>query len=304
MRQRTLSQARAGFTMIEIVIAILISALIVTSLGMILTATVDAKISVEAESRARRLGPNIIAAIARDLRNAWATGPDENVEIDGSWFVGDHNGGDDDASDEIWFVTSVDSYMRYEGISSDLTEVGYYVKPNDAPDGSPLEGLYSLYRREDFSVDKRPDEGGLGIKMHDRVVSFRVWYYDLPRDAVMEDGSLDPTALEEVVARGSSTELDSWDADEEGRLPYAVRVELILDATPIDAYNRKLKKRYAVYETLVRLPDFPALDDKFKLFSSQAPAAPAPAQPGHAGTGGAGATGGPGGTGGTGGAGG
>lgn len=266
--------------MIEIVIAIMISAMIVTSLGMILTATVDAKISVESEARARRLGPTIIETVSRDLRNAWATGPDENVEIDGSWFRGDHNGGDDDAMDEMWFVTSVDSYMRYEGISSDLTEVGYYLKENQVDDdNSPLAGLYSLYRREDFLVDKRPDEGGLGIKMHDRVVSFRVWYYDLPRDAVLEDGSLDPSALEEVVKRGSSTETDSWDADEEGRLPYAVRVELILDATPIDAYNRKQKRRYAVYETLVRLPDFPALDEKFKLFSAQAPAIPAPAQP-------------------------
>ena len=266
---------RAGLTLVEIVIAMLITALIVTSLGLIVRSTVDAKISVEAEARARRLGPNIMATISRDLRNAWATGPDENVELDGDWFRGDHNGGDDDAQDELWFVSSIDSYMKYQGISSDLTEVGYYIKENEVDDDSALAGLYSLYRREDFSVDKRPDEGGLGIKMHDRVVSFRIWYYDLPRDAVTEEGKLDPTALEDVVKRGSSTETDSWDAEEEGRLPYAVRVELILDATPIDAYNRKRKKRYAVYETVVRLPDFPALDENFRLFTAQAPAVPA-----------------------------
>ena len=266
---------RAGFTLVEIVIAMLITALIVLPLGMIVRSTVDAKVSVEAEARARRLGPNIMAAISRDLRNAWATGPDENVEMDGEWFRGEHHGGDDDAQDEIWFASSIDSYMKYEGISSDLTEVGYYVKENKVDDKSPLDGLYSLYRREDFSVDKRPDEGGLGIKMHDRVVSFHIWYYDLPRDAIGEDGKLDPTALEEVVKRGSSTEKDSWDSKDNDRLPYAVRVELILDATPIDAYNRKTKKRYAVYETLVRMPDFPKLDENFRLFSAQSPAVPA-----------------------------
>ena len=273
-----------GFTMVEIVIAVVITALIVTPLGMIVKSTIDAKIAVEAEARSRRLGPNIMATIANDIRNTWATGPDDVAEIDGSWFKGDHNGDDDNAQDEIWFVTSINSYMRYEGISSDLTEVGYYLKENDADDGSAMEGLYSLYRREDFSVDKRPDEGGLGIKMHDRVVSFRVWYYDLPRDAITEEGKIDPAAMENMLERGSSTETDSWDSDEEGRLPYAVRVELILDATPIDAYNRRKKKRYAVYETVVRLPDFPALDENFKLFTAQAPAAPAAPKPTDGGT--------------------
>lgn len=266
---------RRGFTMIEIVIALLISSLILTSLGIIVKSTVDAKIAVESEARVRRLGPAIMATISRDLRNAWATGPVEGVDIDGKWFRGQHNGGDDDAMDEMWFVTSIDSYMKYEGISSDLTEVGYYLKPNDAPDGSALEGLYSLYRREDFSVDKRPDEGGIGIMMHDRVVSFRVWYYDLPRDALDAEGNIDPAAFESIVEPDSATEKDDWDSDDNDRLPYAVRVELILDATPIDAYNRTKKRRLAVYETLVRLPDFPAMDENFRLYSAQAPAPPA-----------------------------
>lgn len=276
---------RKGFTLIEIVIAMLITALIVTSLGLIVRSTVDAKISVEAEARARRLGPNIMATISRDIRNCWATGPDENVDLTGDWFRGEHHGGDEDGQDEIWFVSSIDSYMKYQGISSDLTEVGYYVKENKVDDDSPLDGLYSLYRREDFSVDKYPDEGGLGIKMHDRVVSFRIWYYDLPRDAVTDEGKLDPAALEDVVTKGSGTEEDSWDAESKGRIPYAVRVELVIDATPPDAYNRNQKKRYAVYETLVRLPDFPKLDENFKLFTATAPAAPAPTPENGNGTG-------------------
>jgi prepilin-type N-terminal cleavage/methylation domain-containing protein len=268
--------SKSGFTLIEIVISVMVTAIIVTALAMILKGTVDSKIAVEREARARRLGPAIMATISSDLRNAWATGPSEGVEIEGTWFRGDHNGGDEDAQDELWFVTSRDSYMMYEGISSDLTEVGYYIKENDAEEGSALEGLYSLYRREDFLVDKRQDEGGLGILMHDRVVSFRIWYYDLPRDAVTEEGKLDPAALLEIVNRDSSTQEDSWDAEDDGRLPYAVRVELIIDATPVDAYNRKKIKRYAVYEALVRLPDFPAIDENFKLFTAEAPAAPAP----------------------------
>jgi type II secretory pathway component PulJ len=262
-------------TLLELVIAIGIAAIIMASLTVIVRATVDVKITVESEARARRLGPTIMATITRDLRNAWVTGPDENVQIDGIWFRGEHKGGDNDAQDELWFVTSINSFMRYENVSSDLTEVGYYLKPNDVPDDSALAGLYTLYRREDFLVDKRPDEGGLGVKLHDRVISFRVWYYELPRDAVDAEGVLDPTALEEVVEKGSDTERDDWDTKEMNRLPYAIRVELILDATPIDAYNRNKKRRIAVYETLVRLPDFPKIDENFKLFGVQAPTTPA-----------------------------
>ncbi len=263
-----------GFTLLELVIALFLGATIMVSLALIVRGTVDVKIAIESESRARRLGPTLMATISRDLRNAWVTGHDENVQIDGSWFRGQENGSDDAAQDELYFVTSIPSYMRYEGISSDLTEVGYYLRENDAPDDSALAGLYSLYRREDFLVDKRPDEGGLGVKLHDRVISFRVLYYELPRDAVDAEGNLDPAALEEVVTRGGSTERGDWDAKEMNRLPYAVRVELILDATPIDAYNRRQKRRIAVYETLVRLPDFPRIDENFRLFSIQAPPAP------------------------------
>lgn len=288
--------SRRGFTLVEMMIALGVSAIILASLGIILKSSVEARITVESELRARRMGPAILEIIARDLRNAWGTGPDDVAEIEGSWFEAAHNGGDDDAQDELFFVTSVDSYLAYQKIRSDITEVGYYVKQN-ADDG-PLAGLYTLYRREDFLVDKRPSEGGLGTKMSDRVVSFRVRYYDLPRDAVMEDGKIDPAALEEIVTVGSSTETDDWDAKEQERLPYAVRIELVLDATPPDSFMRKQKRRFAYYETLVRLPDFPKLDDQFKLFNIQAPAAPAPAQPGGSGTGGTG-TGGTG-TGGTG----
>ena len=271
-----LRTADRGFTLLELMITLLITSIVLVSLGAILKTTVEVKIAVISEIRVRKLGPTILAMISRDLQNAWATGPVEDVEIDGSFLVGKHNGDDDTASDKIDFVTSINSFMRYENISSDLTEVGYYVKENDVPDDDPRAGLSTLYRREDFSVDKRPDEGGIGVKLYDRIVSFRIWYYDIPRGALDEEGRIDPSELEDLVTRGSSEEKDDWDTDDEERLPYAVRVEIVIDATPTDAFTAKRKRRYAVYETLVRMPNFPKLDDKVKLFSVKSPNFPKP----------------------------
>lgn len=267
--------SRRGFTLLELVLTMVITATLLASLTVIVISTAEVKVRLESETRARKMGPAILEIIARDLRNVWATGPGkatnrgEEVKIEGSFLKGKHSGGDDDATDEIWFVTSVDSYMRYQGVRSDLTEVGYYVKENQDT------GLNSLYRREDFSVDKRPDEGGMGVRMTDRLVSFRVWYYDRPKK---ED---DPEAYEKVVDRDSPTVEDSWDSAEQESLPYAVRIEIVLDVTPTDAYNRKQERRLGVYETVVRLPDFPKLDDKFQLYQLALPAEvkPEPAPP-------------------------
>ncbi len=290
---RGASRARRGFTLLELVLTMVITALLLSSLAAIVMSTAEVKVKLESETRARKMGPAILEIIARDLRNAWATSKANSkttttettstggtggtgttdgsttttttdatgageIGVEGLFFKGEHKGGEDDATDELWFVTSVDSYMRYHGIRSDLTEVGYYVSRDSET------GLNRLYRREDFSIDKMPNEGGLGVKLTDRLVSFRVRYYEKPK---AED---DPKAFDEVVS-GNDYVYDEWDSDDKNRLPYAIRIELVLDVTPLDAYNRKTERRLGVYETIVRLPDFPDLDDKFKLYQLALP---------------------------------
>jgi prepilin-type N-terminal cleavage/methylation domain-containing protein len=281
---------RRGFTLLELVLTMVITGLLLSSLTVIVMSTAEVKVKLESETRARKMGPAILEIIARDLRNAWATSKSNakavktdstdtsgtgtttdgsttstdatgaaDVGVEGTFFKGEHKGGDDDAKDELWFVTSVDSYMRYHGIRSDLTEVGYYVKEDRDT------GLSQLFRREDFSVDKMPNEGGLGVKLTDRLVSFRVWYYEKPK---ADD---DPKAYDEVVKQGGEYEKEEWNSDDENILPYAIRIELVLDVTPLDAYNRREQRRMGVYHTLVRLPDFPVLDEKFKLYQLALP---------------------------------
>ncbi|MCC6574792.1 MAG: prepilin-type N-terminal cleavage/methylation domain-containing protein [Planctomycetes bacterium] len=246
---------RRAFSLIELVVTLFVVSILMTCVVAIVMGTVEAKILVEAETRARKLGPAIVETIARDLRNAWASGPDKEVELSGSFFVAKTHGDDDAAEDELWFVTTVDSYMLYQGLHSEITEVGYYVKDNENDDG-----LKSLYRREDYSVDKDPSDGGLGVKLTDRLISFNVRYYERPTNAD------DPTAYDEVLKPGGFTEKHDWDAKDSRKLPYAARIELVLDVTSTDSHTRNKDRRIGVYNAIVRLPDYPELTDTFKLF--------------------------------------
>lgn len=261
-------QLRGGFSLLELVITLLVVAVLLTAVTTIIIATVDAKVMVESESRARKLGPAIVEIIARDLRNAWATGPDREIGVTGSYFYGKTNGDGDASADELYFVTTVDSYMLYQGLHSEITEVGYYLKDNPSGDG-----LKSLYRREDFSVDKEPSDGGVGVKMSDRVISFRVRYYERPRDET------DPSLYAEVLKPGGFLENNDWDAKDKNRLPYAVRIELILDTTSTDSHTRFDERRIGVFTAVVRLPDYPELRDNFKIYEMQPIAIPKPADP-------------------------
>src|SRR5690606_41890670 len=47
--------------------------------------------------------------------------------------------------------------------------------------------LYTLWRREDFSMDAEPLEGGLWIPVADNVVDFQLGFYDLPEEGLAED---------------------------------------------------------------------------------------------------------------------
>ena len=129
--------------------------------------------------------------------------------------------------DSLDFVSSTDSLVqRYRDdrlLSSSLNEVGYRLRPNPEYDE-----FLEIYRREDFSVDDQPFEGGEYTFLHDRVRSFDIQVFD-------EDG---PDA-EPIPDWGMGS-----DEDRTG-LPVRLEITLVLEL------QRRIER-----EALREVPDY------------------------------------------------
>ena len=202
----TTPAARAGLTLVEVMVAITIMGAIMLSLYTVLYGMIDTRDQLEHEAKAARLGPEILDVIENDLRRAWVMNILEDKVFKGEARIlgGEH-------ADRVAFLSTVDSIVSHpveEGeYPSDLCETGYQLRVNPE-----LTDVLELWRRQSLHIDKEPLEGGTYERLHDRVIAFRLRYYDrIDRFA---------EAYEE------------WDAEELHRLPAMVEIELELEVVP------------------------------------------------------------------------
>ncbi len=193
-----------GFTLIEVMVALAIMALIMVALYTTLNTALRTRDQLEIEAQVARLGPQILDIIEGDLRRAWIM----NIEGD-AVFKGESRTVNGEPADWLSFLTTVDSTVtrRVEDreISSDICETGYRLRANPKnPD------VMELWRRQSFHVDEKPLEDGVYELIHDRVVSFQVRYLE---------------TVDKTVEK-----LTSWDASERHALPALVDIELNLQA--------------------------------------------------------------------------
>ncbi len=283
MKPRT---PRAGFTIVEVLLAMLIMGLMFTSITQLMTAAQSTRDSVHNMQESQMAGPAILDLVEQDLRAMMTMGLPRS-----SWLqVRDKVVGGLDA-DRIDFITTTDSLIaRLEDQESpkrsDYNEVGYMLRPNPRNDE-----FLEVYRREDFGIDDEPFEGGEYTFLTDQVKSFDIKVY-------AEDGpDIDP--------------LDGWESgdDDEDRsgLPAAIELRITIELKPrIDRESldlASLRRRTATYTRWIRLDEglrF-AAGEFPRLGLPAGPSAGDPAGAGAGGTGEGGAAGtGAGGTGGTG----
>jgi len=219
MRQRN---AKAGFTLVEVMAALTIMSLVMVALYTALNTTLKVRDQLENEAKVARLGPSILDMVEADLRRIWIM----NIEED-RVFKGEARSIDGESADSLSFITTVDSVTsrrigEFE-VSSDLSETGYKLRRNPE-----LPDLMQLWRRQSFHVDEEPLQDGEYELVYDRVVSFRVRYLD----------EIDRYA----------EEFSDWDASELHRLPALVDIELAIEAVPRTADD--LDRRGAGSRTL------------------------------------------------------
>jgi hypothetical protein len=206
----------AGLTVLEVLVASAILLTFLTAVFGLVFMMGELRNGVERAAAPYAIGPAVLDLVAEDLRHALL---EPYEDVDAFKAEGDTMGGAD--TTKIDFVTAVSSRSKVEvddeWVRAAICEVGYRLRRSETADG-----LFALYRREDFGVDENPLEGGKYYKLCDRVVVFRI-------DLFAED----PGTPDSDEAEG---ELE-WDAETEERLPWGARITLSV-MPPVEVDDR------------------------------------------------------------------
>jgi prepilin-type N-terminal cleavage/methylation domain-containing protein len=214
MMHRTRAERRnstaQGFTLVEVLIAVMIMGMMLMSITKMLTAVRTTRDTVHNIQESMLAGPAILDQIERDLAAILVL--DRPVALHLQVTNRIDLGLDADRIDFVSTSNSMD--WRSEGdrfLRADYNEVGFCARPNEDEDQ-----FLELYRREGFGVDDEPFTGGTYQFLHDRVRAFDIEV--LPVDGDEEE------PLEEW---GKNPEVE----DEIG-LPAAVRISVTIELAP------------------------------------------------------------------------
>jgi prepilin-type N-terminal cleavage/methylation domain-containing protein len=236
MRARTTARgARAGFTLVEVLLTLLIIAGIMVSVTEILTAARTSRDEIHNIQERQLAGPAILARIEQDLRGMLVYDRDPRLALRVRNRV--LSGFD---ADTIDLVTTVDSTLPFRDKpsdpfrSADVNEVGYCLKPR--PDS---DDFLELYRREGFGVDDDPFAGGHYALLADRVKGFNVEIFDA-------DGP-EAEPVEEWT--------ESADQEYVG-IPVRIEIQLTIELAPRLLREQLVADtRTITYERILRFPE-------------------------------------------------
>jgi len=162
--------SRRGFTLVELMLAILILAIMMSIIYGVVVSTVSAARRVEEITASSEIGPAILTRVRSDIEAAF-------VPKEGEYFVGSKKPGGGGDRDRIDLVSGELAYGSENDVEAarfhSINEVGYQVLENRK---NPDVGV--LYRREDYFIDADPLKGGKLTEVYDRVKSFSLRYYD------------------------------------------------------------------------------------------------------------------------------
>ena len=227
---------RAGFTLVEVLITLLIMSGIMLALTEILTAARTARDTVHNVLETQTAGPAILDLIERDLRGivTYDTTRVQQLRIKQRVVMGFD-------ADSIDFVTNSDSMVLHEledrFVRADMNEVGYRLRPSPQNDQ-----FLEIFRRESFGVDDEPFDGGTYQFLHDRVKAFDIQVF-------RKDGP-----DEEPV--------DHWNTEEGSDdigLPARIEITLTLELAPRIVHEQlrvaPVDRRTVVYKRILRMPE-------------------------------------------------
>ncbi|MBW7859384.1 MAG: prepilin-type N-terminal cleavage/methylation domain-containing protein [Leptonema sp. (in: Bacteria)] len=185
-------KARAGLTLVELAIVIMVLSVLFTIMFSTYFGTARIVSASTPHSLARTQSLLALNLIQSSLNQTFFS-----ESIDRVVFYGKSEGSGESRSDQISFAT-VFPGSEAVGLPA-VREISYFLKR----EGPGLPG--SLYRREDQNVDDHPYTGGLYYRILDNVQSFKLSYSLNGKDWV-----------------------DNWSSKSSRRFPRLIRIEIIV----------------------------------------------------------------------------
>lgn len=207
-----------GFTLIEIMIAVVLLGVISLLLWQSMGAAINSKERSEKREQAYRGADLILNRLTRELSMCVLYSSLEFLGISGSAeqmtksvLIGSNNGD----QDKLTFDTF--SHIRYlkDTKESDLAEVTYFLEKTESEDAAADE--FDLKIREKSPLDNEPDKGGKVMTLLEGVKELNFRYYD-------------------PVKNEYKDEWDTTKIDYGNRLPRAVEITLVIQ-DPVDEDN-------------------------------------------------------------------
>ena len=205
-----------GFTLIEVVIAIAVMAIISALAWETIAGSIRARDYLAFEDDLDRSGRVALARVERELTLAFLTPNVGAVNTYRTVFVGK----DDNDTDQVWFATRAHRRSTANARESDQTEITLWCEPD--PDNNNRS---VLMHREAQRIDQEPDKDGVIQPLARDVSRFDLRYLD-PRSGEWQD---------------------NWDtagADTPNRLPRAVQVVLTIAKTDPDDDDEVIERTF------------------------------------------------------------
>jgi type II secretion system protein J len=213
-----MSRPRAGFTLLEVMVAIAILGTIVGLIYGSFASTAASKQKIEEGNEIYHEARWAMNKMEDDLASAFVSRSKNTVSI----FLGPSGTGRGEYPiDEMHFTSF--NHVKYEPTAreSDQAEISYFVSDN------PDTGFPTLYRREDATPDADNTSGGEYYELCDKVLGFDLAYYD-GTEWQEEWDSRDWAELDE-----SESTIENQSDDMINTLPMAVEVRLLVEG-PLD----------------------------------------------------------------------
>ncbi len=185
-----------GFTLIEILLALAIAAVVITIVNMAFFSSYRLSRSVKQEARTYQMVRVAFATMIKDITSAYVPSKVAEDNIDMYRFVGINNDEDGVDKDSIYITTASD--ITFDRLKGCVCEVDYYLKEMEGGNG-----LYYLMRRDDCTPHHGVTSKGNEFELAEDITGMNIVYVDK-----------------------DSNEFDNWDLKEMGCLPREVKITI------------------------------------------------------------------------------